>query len=175
MEKPKVILIAAMSIDGFIAPLKKENEPSTVWTSKEDKQFFNQKSREIGTMIMGSRTFETIGRALPDRRSIVMTSRPEKYASYVDKNLIFTNSSPEEVLADLAGNGVKEVALCGGASIYALFLKKGLVDKLFLTVEPQIFGDGIKLFSEEAKHEFKLLSVKKLNEVGTMLLEYEAV
>lgn len=174
MNKPEVILLVAMSTDGFIAPLDQEKLPSTVWTSPEDKQFFTEKSKEIGTMIMGSKTFETIGRALPGRRSIVMTSKPENYTKFNDPNLFFTNESPEEILADLSKQGVKQVALCGGAKIYNLFLEKGLVDKMFLTVEPHVFGDGVKLFGGKIEEKFKLLSQRKLNEEGSLLLEYLA-
>lgn len=174
-NRPEVILIAAMSIDGFIAPLDKESLPSTAWTSKEDKDFFSQKSKEIGLMIMGSKTFETIGKALPDRISIVMTSQPERYISNNDPDLLFTDETPEEILENLSSQEVEQVALCGGASIYSLFLEKGLVDKMFLTVEPFIFGEGVKLFKGEIEQEFSLLKQNRLNEKGTLLLEYEAL
>jgi len=173
MNKPEIILIAAMSIDGFIAPADKESLPSTTWTSKEDWQFFTKKSKEFGTMIMGSKTFETIKKALPERKTIVMTSAPERYLSYNDPNLFFTSLEPEEILVDLAQKGVKKVALCGGAHIYSLFLQKGLVDRMFLTVEPYIFGDGIKLLTEKIDQDFILLNQEILNEKGTLVLEYK--
>ncbi len=172
MNKPEVILIAAMSIDGFIAPADKESLPSTTWTSKEDWHFFTKKSKEIGTMIMGSKTFTTIGKALPERRSIVMTSHPERYAEFNDPNLLFTAKSPEEILANLDKEGIKQVALCGGASIYNLFLQKNLVDKMFLTVEPYVFGEGVKLFNEKIEKRFNLLKQTKLNDHGSFVLEY---
>lgn len=172
MNKPEVILLVAMSTDGFIAPTDQEKLPSTVWTSKEDKQFFTEKSKEIGTLIMGSKTFETIGRTLPGRRSIVMTSRPENYTNFDDLNLIFTSQSPEEILAELGKQGINQIALCGGARIYNLFLQKNLVDKMFITVEPHTFGEGVKIFDQKVTEKFKLLKQSKLNEKGTLLLEY---
>src|SRR5690606_13328086 len=96
----------------------------------------------------------------------------ERYKKFNDPNLVFTNKSPEEILAELSKKGVKQVALCGGASIYNLFLQKNLVDKMFVTVEPQVFGNGIKLFSDKIENKFQLLKQKKLNEKGTLLLEY---
>lgn len=173
MSKPEVILIAAMSIDGFIAPKDQEKLPSTVWTSKEDWRFFTKKSKEIGTMIMGSKTFETIKRALPERRTIVMTSKPEKYNEYIDSNLEFTTSNPEDILNNLAQQGLEKVALCGGAHIYSLFLQKGLIDRMFLTVEPYVFGEGVKLFSISAEEKFILIGQERLNEQGTLLLEFQ--
>ena len=172
MNKPTVILLVAMSSDGFIAPLNKEKLPSTSWTSPEDKQFFTAQSKAIGTLIMGSKTFETIGRVLPGRRMIVMTSKPAHYAPYRDPNLVFTDESPEAILTDLSQQGIRQVALCGGARIYQLFLQKNLVDKMLITVEPYVFNEGIKLFTGAIEAKFKLLAKTKLNEQGTLLLEY---
>lgn len=171
-NKPEVILMAAISIDGFIAPLDGEALPSTTWTSKEDWQFFTKKSKAIGTMIMGSKTFETIKKALPERQTIVMTSAPERYADYSDPQLLFTKQTPEEILADLAHRGVKQVALCGGAHIYGLFLQKGLVDRMFLTIEPYLFGAGVKLCADQIEQKFMLIGQEKINNNGTLLLEY---
>lgn len=175
MNKPEVILIAAISIDGFIAPLNKETLPSTVWTSKEDKQFFTEKSKEIGTLVMGSKTFETFKRPLPDRKLIILTKDPSRYAAFNDDNLLFTADNQQKILDDLAKNNVKQVAVCGGAHIYNSFMKAGLVDRMFLTVEPFIFGDGIKLFAEQNEKQFKLVSQRKLNETGTTVLEYQLI
>ena len=136
----KTTLIVATSRDLFISPEEKEDQPSTVWTSKEDKQFFNEKSKEIGVMIMGSKTFATIGRALPGRLSVVMTRDPGKWMTeYKDENLLFTDKSPHQILQDLEIKGYQEVAICGGKAIYNLFLELGMVDKIYLTVETGYF------------------------------------
>lgn len=172
-SKPKVTLIAAMSIDGFIAPADKEALPSTVWTSKEDWQFFTRQSKNIGTMILGSKTFETIKRALPERKMIVMTSQPDRYVEHQSTNLEFTSAKPQEILNQLARQGVKEVALCGGSQIYTLFMQENLVDELVLTVEPYIFGQGIKLFDANLEQRFTLSKQEKLNEVGTTVFFYQ--
>lgn len=175
MNKPEVILIAAVSIDGFIAPADKESLPSTTWTSREDWRFFTKKSKEIGTLILGSKTFETIGKTLPERKMIVMTSEPERYIAYNEENLSFTKAKAEEILADLSKQGCEQVALCGGSHIYSLFMQKGLIDRMFLTVEPYVFGEGIKLFSGKNEQKFELISKEKLNESGTLVLEYVKV
>ena len=176
MHRPEVILLAAMSIDGFIAPLHKEHLSSTTWTSQEDHRFFTQKSKAIGTMIMGSKTFATIGKALTQRRTIVMTSQPERFADLNDPNLLFTAKNPEEILASLNQQGIKQVALCGGASVYSLFLQKALIDRMFLTIEPFVFGEGIKLFNGftgQIQPKFILVSQQKLNSAGTLVLEFQ--
>lgn len=180
----QVSLLAAVSVDMFISPKDQELLPSTLWTSQEDKHFFTEKSKELKVMIMGSKTFLTIGRALPERATIVMTSRPEEMKkAFLEKNdlqqlpenLRFTAQSAEALLAELSQEAYQEVALCGGATIYNLFLEKNLVDKLYLTVEPVIFGQGIALFNypESLMKKLQLLATTKLNQAGTLLLEYQ--
>ena len=173
----RTTLIVATSRDLFISPEKKEDQPSTVWTSKEDKKFFNEKSKEIGVMIMGSKTFATIGRALPGRLSVVMTRNPSKWMSeYKDENLIFTDKNPQQILHDLELEGYQEVAICGGKAIYNLFLELDLVDKIYLTIEPVTFGSGIKLLNDDGiLNNFYLGKELPLNDNGTLLREYSRI
>jgi dihydrofolate reductase len=163
----KTFIIAALSADGFIS--KDNTEPSIKWTSKEDTQFFREQTKKAGTMIMGRTTFETTGaKPLPGRRTIVY-SRDKKY-----EGVETTNESPKDLLARLDKEGVKEVAIVGGSSIYTLFAKEKLVDKMFLTIENVIFGEGIRLFNEKVDVNLELVSS---NQIGpnTIVLEYKVL
>ncbi len=160
----KVTLIAALTADGFIG--RNAEHVSTAWTSKEDKLFFSNKTKELGTVIMGSTTYETFNRPLKDRRHIVM-SRTKTF-----EGVETTKESPTDLLLRLEKEGVSEVALCGGSTIYANFLELGLVDKVLLTVEGILFGEGIRLMSKELEIKMKLVSSTNLGE-NTVLLEYD--
>lgn len=78
-------------------------------------------------MVMGRTTYESIGRPLPGRTSIVLTRDPEWSAGGV------------EVASDLpaalarAAELDDEVFLIGGAQVYAQALEAGLVDRLVVT------------------------------------------
>ncbi|OGM21680.1 hypothetical protein A2863_04800 [Candidatus Woesebacteria bacterium RIFCSPHIGHO2_01_FULL_38_9b] len=163
----KVVLITAMSMDGKIA--RGVDDPID-WTSKEDKKFFAKESKKAGVILMGRKTHAAIGRVLPDRLNIVFTKNPKKYNSYNYKgNLEFTNKSPEIVLKDLKKRGFKLVILIGGSTLNAEFLKRGLIDEIWITIEGIIFGEGIPLF---AKGKFKvlteLISCDKLGTSGVL-------
>lgn len=161
----KVFVIAAITADGYIG---QSAEHFTDWTSKEDKKVFVRLTREAGAMVMGSTTFATIGRALPDRRNIVYTSKPEIITV---EGVETTNEPPAELIERLKREGAKGLAVCGGASIYSLFMEAGVVDELYLTVEPVVFGGGISLFAKPLKKQLKLLDVEKLNS-DVILLHY---
>ena len=175
----KDTLIVASSKDGYISPADGVELPSTKWTSKEDYQFFTEKTQEIGVMIMGRATYETIGHPLPRRLIIVLTRDSEKQSElarrklkmdYLPNNLRFTSKSPQEVLAALANEGYEQVALCGGASLYQLFTDEDLVDEMFITIEPIEFGDGIKLFKDNKVFgNFQLVKEMPLNQQGTIV------
>jgi dihydrofolate reductase len=162
-----VFIIAAQSLDGFIAPDIHTN--STSWTSGADKEFFIKKTKEAGVVIMGRTTFDTISKALPDRRTIVYTSRPLDIAGVET-----TTKSPQELLTQLEKEGHDTVAICGGSSIYSLFLESGLVQKLYITLEPIIFGQGIPLFSKLHMKKLELISSTPLSQ-NTLLLEYQII
>lgn len=160
-------IISAVSLDGFITPT--EDTLSTVWTSKEDKKFFVEKTKEWGVVIMGSKTFETFGaRPLKDRRNIIYT-RNKKY-----EGVETTSESPTALIQRLETEGVKEIAVCGGASIYTLFLEENLINKIYLTIEGVLFGQGLTLFNKSIQKKLKLESLSKLGD-NTVLLEYSVL
>lgn len=144
----KTFLIAAISADGYIAPSALEK--STNWTSKEDARFFMQKTKQAGVVLMGSRTFSTIGKPLPERKNIVLSRSAadlQRDNTYNADELVFSSQTPAELVAELAQEGFEQLAVIGGAEIYTLFLEADLIDELYLTVEPVVFGSGVPLFS----------------------------
>lgn len=201
----KVFLIVAISVDGFIA--QDADQISTAWTSPEDKQFFRERTKQAGVIVMGRKTFETIGRPLPGRINIVLSRQTlvvsevqgsrfkiqefddskiktphsakatwGKQSSKVDDVIFTTSLAPVELINRLEQAGFSEVAICGGQQIYTQFLEAGVVDTLYVTIEPVIFGSGIKLVDKLSVGQLiscRLKEIKKLNERGTVLLEYE--
>ena len=55
-----------------------------------------------------------------------------------------------------------------------MFMEKGLVDTLYLSVEPVIFGKGLTLFNKELDIKLELEKELKLGE-KTILLEYTVI
>jgi len=174
-----VFLIAAISLDGFIA--QHLDQPSTNWTSQEDKDHFHATTKQVGTIVMGKTTFSTIGFPLPKRLNIIYSNDSkqklaEEYQLTAQQTshdvLRVTRQEPAKLIKQLASEGVKQVAVCGGSSIYTQFMQSGLVDKVLLTIEPVIFGNGIKLFNHSIEQRLKLIRSKKLNQQGSLLVEY---
>jgi dihydrofolate reductase len=160
-----VFIIAAQTIDGFIA---KDSSHPAFWTSKEDKKRFVELTQRAGVCVMGSQTFKTLPRPLKERHNVVY-SRKEHFEG---ENVETTSETPIELVTRLTNEGFKEIAICGGTSIYTMFLKAGVVDTLYLTIEPKLFGKGMTLFNDDMNIEVELVSHEK-TEGGTLLLEYK--
>ena len=156
----KVILVMALTLDGRTG---KGDNHFVDWSGAEDKKLFVELTKKAGVLIMGSKTFDTIGKPLPDRCNIVMTRMPEKRPAHID-NLIFTAQTPESVLLDLAKCGYGEVVLAGGTVINTLFARRKLIDEIVVTLSPLIFGKGISLFAEDVQMDLELIETEQLGQ-----------
>lgn len=161
----KTILVAALSADGFIA---RTADHGADWTGSSDKKMFVKLTKAMGNMVMGSTTFATIGRALPGRRTIVYTSRPE---SIDVEGVETTSEAPAELLRRLERDGATGVAICGGSHIYTQFMQAGLVQDLYLTYIPVVFGTGLTLFNAPLDTHMELVDTESLGE-GTVMMHY---
>jgi dihydrofolate reductase len=166
----RVILLAVITLDGKIA--RNAHELSD-WSSREDKRLFARTTREAGVVVMGRSTYETMPRPLPGRLNVVMTHRPPDGAP---EGVEFTGEPPQRIMEDLARRGFGTVVVSGGAQVYRAFLEAGLVDELWLTVEPLAFGAGISLFGDAPlERRYTLLEVQRLGEGGAVHLRYAVV
>jgi len=168
----QTILIAAITLNNKIA---KHTLHNANWTSQADKAFFKKETKKAGAVIFGETTYQVMHGIMPGVLNLIMTFEPKKYKDRAKKNILeFTKSSPEEILENLKIRDYKKVVIAGGQSIYSLFLEKNLVDYIYLTVAPKIFGKGLQLFKEMSFDEMDLefLSVKEL-EKGEIVLKYK--
>lgn len=161
----KTFIIAAMTADGFIG---RDSDHTANWTGGEDKKIFRQLTKEAGVMVMGNRTFATIGHALPGRRTIVYTRTP---GSIVAEGVEATDEAPAELLKRLEQEDTHAVAVCGGTTVYDLFMQAGVVDELYFTISPRLFGQGLPLFTHALTASLCLLESTPLAD-GSVLLHY---
>lgn len=123
MTVPVAIVVAAAE-NGVIG-----RDNGLIWRLKSDLKHF--RSLTIGRpLIMGRKTFESIGKPLPGRETIVLTRDPGFSAAGVH-----VAHEPDEALATgqaiAARLGADSVAIGGGAEVYALLLPR--TDRIHLT------------------------------------------
>lgn len=137
----KLAIIVAVAENGAIG---KDNQ--LLWRLPNDLKRFKQLT--MGSpMIMGRKTFESIGKPLPGRTSIVISRSSGSYpAGVVGVN------SVKEALEEVRKTGAEEAFVIGGGEIYKLFLP--IADKIYLTkVHTSIEGDTF--FKIEHTEEWK--------------------
>lgn len=123
----KISLIVAMAQNRVIGA-----DNAMPWHLPADLRHF--KAVTLGKpVVMGRRTFESIGRPLPGRRNLVITRDPTWQADGVE-----VAGSLEQALAAVAG--CDEVMIIGGGQLYAQALD--LADCLYLThIDLAVAGD----------------------------------
>ncbi|HFE37587.1 MAG TPA: type 3 dihydrofolate reductase [Gammaproteobacteria bacterium] len=123
----KISLIAAMADNGVIGI-----ENRLPWSLSGDMKWFRENT--LGKpVVMGRKTFDSIGKALPGRTNIVVTRRSDFEA---DHCLVVNDI---ETALSAVGDA-EEVMVIGGASCYEQTLP--LADRLYLTlVHAQVEGD----------------------------------
>ncbi|AWF82939.1 dihydrofolate reductase [Microbulbifer sp. A4B17] len=129
-----IALIAAVARNGAIG---KDNE--LPWRISGDLQFF--KRTTMGKpVVMGRKTFESIGRPLPGRVNIVITRNTDWVAEGVEvvQSLEKALSLAQNCACD---SGASEVMIIGGAQIYRQALP--LASRLYITeVDAKVDGDA---------------------------------
>lgn len=130
----KLCLIVAVAENGVIG---KDND--LPWKISSDLKYF--KATTMGKpIIMGRKTFQSIGRPLPGRTNIVIT----RDTSYAPEGVIIAHTL--DMALDVAtgiaqSKALDEVMVIGGAEIYTLCLPAA--DKLYLTrVHGRVEGDA---------------------------------
>ena len=111
----------------------------------EQHQFKKLTTNQI--VVIGRKTYESIGHPLPDRMTIVVSKRE----TFNDINLITVKS-----LADaLAYANGKDIYIAGGYQLYKQAMD--IVDKMFITIVDTTIDDGDTVFPEFDPTSFKLI------------------
>ena len=139
---PVVSLIAAMSENRVIG--RGGNLP---WNLPEDLQRFRRITRGH-PVILGRKTYDSIGRPLPERLNLVVTRQSGWSAPGVEVHATL-DSALERALSDARARGLQEVFVIGGGEIYQQALPSAA--RIHLTrVAASLPGDAyFPVFEEE--------------------------
>lgn len=138
----KISIIVAASENNAIG---KDNQ--LLWHLPEDLKFF-KRTTSGHPVIMGRKTFESVGKPLPNRRNIIVSRQADLQITGTE-----TFTSIEDALQSCKNE--KEVFIVGGAEIYELSLP--FVNKLYLTKVHHTF-EADTFFKEPDLSDWILLS-----------------
>ena len=130
----------------IISAIGKNNEigqkNALLWNLPADMKHFKE-TTSGHSVIMGQKTFESIGRPLPNRRNIILT----KDTNFNHEEIEIVYSTDELIkLLDETTNKDDESFIIGGGQIYKLFIY--IADKLYITHVDESFPDADTFFPE---------------------------
>jgi diaminohydroxyphosphoribosylaminopyrimidine deaminase/5-amino-6-(5-phosphoribosylamino)uracil reductase len=155
--RPLVVLKLAATLDGFTAA----PDRSSKWiTGPEARSDSHRLRAESDALLVGAGTIRADDPALTVRDfapigidgdeiqplRVVLGSAPDDARA---QPLIELSGELDEVLADLAGRGVLQLMVEGGAHVAGAFHREGLIDRYVIYLAPALFGgdDARPLFS----------------------------
>ncbi len=142
VRAPAISLIVAAATNGTIG-----SDGELPWHLPDDLRNFKRLTTGK-PIVMGRKTFDSIGRPLPDRRNVVITRDPDFVAAGCD--VVTSPEAALELLRDVA-----EIMVIGGGQIYGVFLP--LADRVYLTrVRAEVDGDVV--FPELDENEWTQIS-----------------
>lgn len=151
-------LIACISQDNGIG-----KDGDLIWKIPEDMRFFRTTTLNT-TVIMGRRTYASLGRALPKRVNIILSH------SRVQDNNVETFTNQDELLRHLNKTNDKKFII-GGASLYQMYLD--LADKLYLTeVAATKPADTYFPTFDKSKYDRKVLQTGTYDDINFEIVEY---
>jgi len=125
MEQPIISIIVAISRDNVIAV-----NGAIPWKHRSDMEHFHNTTYGK-PIIMGRKTFDTIGKPLAGRKNIVLTRSIHAHPG------VFYADTPERAI-ELADNA-PEIMIIGGAEIYSMFMPR--VNRMYISVMDVHVGD----------------------------------
>ena len=120
------------------------------WRLPADLKYFKRRTLNHH-IIMGRKTFESIGRPLPKRTNIIVTRNP----FYVASNCLVT-SSIQEALQIAKDNGEEEVFIIGGGEIYRQSIT--FCNRVYLTHVDTVIENGEVFFPKLSTEEWEEIS-----------------
>ena len=136
---------------------------------KKDMEHFKNITTD-NVVIRGRKTYESIGKTLPNRVNIVLSRNMKSNEDF------YTFDSIEKAIEWSKENyPQKEIFIIGGASVYDKALKDDIVDKLYMTKIKQTVEDADAFFPEiDYKRKWSITSVERFFENGIEFFIYEA-
>lgn len=155
----EICLIAAMATNNVIGL-----NNTMPWHLPEDLKHFKKVTMGC-PIVMGRKTFESIGRALPGRENLVLTRDPHFQSAGIS---VFTDIT--KLKQHLEASNTERVFVIGGSQIYKIFLEDA--DRLYLTkIHAEIEGDTF--FPEVDASKYEIVESEKGRSEKSPHLEYE--
>ncbi len=165
----KLKLQVQISVDGYIAGPKSEMD-WMMWDWDDGlKNYVVQLTEPVDTIVLGRKLADgfiphwanvtknqespdlAFAKIMHEREKIVFTSTVTK-ADWHNTKLV--NGDLKTEITKLKKQAGKDIIVYGGASFVSALIKEGLIDELYLFVNPTAIGSGMTIFKERTNLKF---------------------
>jgi dihydrofolate reductase len=172
----KIILIAHISLDGFVAG--EHGELTGFDASEENLQFVADLTKNADCALLGRKSYQVMDPYWSAAKSIPEpTEGTLAYSAWYNKakkivvsktlagekkeNSIFIGENVIDEIATIKNREGKDILIFGSPSVVQLLLSHSLIDEFRIFINPVLFGKGIPLFVPSSnKANFQLVSTK---------------
>jgi dihydrofolate reductase len=179
-----------VSLDGFVCGSKGEMD----WIKLDNElwDYVQKVTDDSDTALYGANTFKLMESYWPTAaQKPNATKHDVDHAKWANESLklVFSNTlqktnwqntkivhgNIKEQIMELKNQSGKNLLMLGSPSLAHSFMKLGLIDELWLNVNPVVIGSGMPLFKEvERRINLKLIKVKSFAS-GVVGLNYEVI
>lgn len=155
----KIILFIATSLDGFIAGPNGEID----WLFDDGDYGYSHFYDSIDTTLMGNETYKqvlTFGDfPYKEKENFVFTRNEKLNDNQFNK---YISADISGFVKNLKNKKGKDIWLIGGGQINSIILNEDLIDEMIISIHPVLLGNGIPIFSKNAKQKtFRLTNYKQ--------------
>ena len=173
MNKRKLILYIACSIDGYIAE-RGDDLSFLDQVQQEDEDYgYSEFISSVDTVIMGRRTYDWVMRHVDrfphaDKETYVITRKERQK----EGNVAFYTGELTALVNALKDKPGKNIFCDGGAEIVNLLLQNKLIDEMILSVIPVLLGQGTRLFQSNFSKQQAQLKSSRPYPSGLLQIHY---
>ena len=158
---PKLSLIAAIANNGVIG-----YQGKMPWNSKKDLQHFAHTTKHH-VIIMGHATYRSIGKALPNRKTVVVSRN--QTLTLDDCDVV---NSLDEAINFAKQHETKTIYIAGGAQIYTQAMDMDIVDEMIIS-KIDISPEGDTYFPKFDKQQWSVTKrVEHLDQNPPFVIEW---
>ena len=167
----KNILYLCQTINGYIA---NEND-STPW-SKEEFAAFHSAIINAKNIIVGRRTYQIMEKYGEFKKcgnpfTVIVTKSPK----FKSRSKSVVANSPSAAIKILKSEGFKVAFMSGGSKVATSFIQQGLIDEIWIDIEPLVLGNGIPTFQvSKLKVKLRMIMTKRISK-NTIQLRYKVL
>jgi dihydrofolate reductase len=173
MDKRKLILYIATSLDGYIAAPDDDLGFLSLVAQEGEDYGYSVFIKEIDTVIMGRKTYDWVIKQVKefphaDKQTFIISTQAHANTG----NITFYKGNLKELVLKLKFEKGKHIFCDGGAQLVNALLKECLIDEFIISIIPVLLGGGIRLFNEDFPIQKLELIESKSYKSGLVQLHY---